>query len=99
MVLYNQALTSVWQVKIPLYFPYTGIAAVLQPRTLPSREDINLNYITRSLILVLILLMSACIKHKLSETRPVKISRINFCLHCSFWFLNEDIFSMQTASF
>lgn len=46
MVLYSGAFTSVWQVKIPLCFPYAGIAAVLQPRTFSGREDINLNFIT-----------------------------------------------------
>lgn len=46
MVLYSEAFTSVWQVKPPLCFPYTGVAAVLQPRTFSGREDINLNFIT-----------------------------------------------------
>lgn len=84
---YRQALPSAWQVKIQLYFLYIAIAAMLQKRRLFGREEINLKLITRSLALLLILLIPECIKRKLSETGLGKMSRVYFCLDWSFWSL------------
>jgi len=64
---YSQALPFPWQVKIQLYFLYIAIAATLVKRRFSGIEEINLKLIT-SLVLVLSLLMSQHIKHKLTET-------------------------------